>query len=155
IDSRIEAAVTDIRRPLNEENDRLISQLEARDLVEVQRSLRRVDALRGEFSQKIDQIRADMLAQVKASAATVRVDQQRAIWITVFVTAIAAILILGLLFAGFVSSGITRPVRLLLQGTREVEAGQLDRSIDIVTRDEIGQLSAAFNRMVDQLRHKE
>ena len=53
------------------------------------------------------------------------------------------------------ASGITRPVRLLLQGTREVEAGQLDRSIDVTTQDEIGQLSAAFNRMVGQLRHNE
>ena len=153
IDGRIEAAVTDVRRFLNEENNQLISQLEAHDFPEVQRSLKRIDAFRDEFNQKIDQIRADMMAQVYASAATVMVDQQRAIWITVIVTAIAAIL--GLLFAGLVGTGITRPVRLLLQGTREVEAGQLDRSIDVVTRDEIGQLTAAFNRMVDQLRHKE
>jgi adenylate cyclase len=81
------------------------------------------------------------------------VNQQRAIWITVIVTAIAAIL--GLLFAGLVGGGITRPVRLLLQGARDVEAGQLDRLIDVVTRDEIGQLTAAFNRMVGQLRQKE
>ena len=153
IDGRIEAAVTDVRQLLNDENSRLIGQLEAHDFPEVQRSLKRIDALRDEFNQKIDQIRADMLAQVKASAARVMVDQQRAIWITVIVTAIAAIL--GLLFAGLVGTGITRPVRLLLQGTREVEAGQLDRPIDVVTRDEIGQLTAAFNRMVDQLRHKE
>ena len=153
IDGRIEAAVTDVRRLLNEENSQVISQLEAHDFPEVQRSLKRIDAFRDEFNQKIDQIRADMLAQVYASAATVMVDQQRAIWITVIVTAIAAIL--GLLFAGLVGTGITRPVRLLLQGTREVEAGQLDRSIDVVTSDEIGQLTAAFNRMVGQLRHKE
>ena len=153
IDGRIEATVTDVRRLLNEENSQLISQLEARDFPEVQRSLKRIDAFRDEFNQKIDQIRADMLAQVYASAATAIVDQQWAIWITVIVTAIAAIL--GLLFAGLVGTGITRPVRLLLQGTREVEAGQLDRSIDVVTHDEIGQLTAAFNRMVGQLRHKE
>ena len=153
IDGRIEAAVTDVRRLMNEENSQLISQLEAHDFPEVQRSLQRIDAFRDEFNQRIDQIRADMLAQVYASAATVMVDQQRAVWITVIVTAIAAIL--GLLFAGLVGAGITRPVRLLLQGTREVEAGQLDRSIDVVTRDEIGQLTAAFNRMVGQLRHKE
>ena len=153
IDGRIEAAVTDVRRLLNEENSRVISQLEAHDFPEVQRSLKRIDVLRDDFNQRIDQIRADMLAQVYASAATVMVDQQRAIWITVIVTAIAAIL--GLLFAGLVGTGITRPVRLLLQGTREVEAGQLDRSIDVVTSDEIGQLTAAFNRMVGQLRHKE
>ncbi len=153
IDGRIEAAVTDVRRLMNEENSQLISQLEAHDFPEVQRSLQRADALRDEFSQRISQIRAGMLAQVHASAATVMVNQQRAIWITVIVTATAAIL--GLLFAGLVGAGITRPVRLLLQGTREVEAGQLDRSIDVVTRDEIGQLTAAFNRMVGQLRHKE
>ncbi len=153
IDGRIEAAVTDGRRLLNEENSKLISQLEAHDFPEVQRSLQRTDTLREHFNQRIDHIRASMLAQVHASAATVMVNQQRAIWITVIVTAIAAIL--GLLFAGLVGAGITRPVRLLLQGTRDVEAGQLDRSIDVVTHDEIGQLTAAFNRMVGQLRHKE
>ena len=153
VDGQIEAAVTEIRRFLNEENSRLISQLEAHDFPEVQRSLERSDAFRDEFNQRIDQIRAGMLAQVHASAATVMVDQQRATWITVIVTAIAAVL--GLLFAGLVGGGITRPVRLLLQGTRDVEAGQLDRSIDVVTRDEIGQLTAAFNRMVGQLRQKE
>jgi nitrogen fixation/metabolism regulation signal transduction histidine kinase len=150
IDDRIEAAVTDVRRLLNEEHSQLISQLEAHDFPEVQRSLQRTDALRDQFNQRIDEIRGGMLAQVHASAATVMVNQQRAIWITVIVTAIAATL--GLLFAGLVGAGITRPVRLLLQGAREVEAGQLDRSIDVVTRDEIGQLTAAFNRMIGQLR---
>jgi class 3 adenylate cyclase len=153
IDGRIEADVTDVRRLMNEENSRVISQLEAHDFPEVQRSLQRSDALRDEFNERIDQIRTGMLAQVHASAATVMVDQQRATWIAVIVTAIAAIL--GLLFAGLVGTGITRPVRLLLQGARAVEAGELDRSIDVVTRDEIGQLTAAFNRMVGQLRQKE
>jgi adenylate cyclase len=153
IDGRIEAAVTDVRRLLNEEHSQLISQLDAHDFPEVQRSLQRADALRDQFNERIDQIRAAMLAQVHASAATVMVNQQRATWITGIVTAIAAIL--GLLFAGLVGGGITRPVRLLLQGARDVEAGQLDRSIAVVTRDEIGQLTAAFNRMVGQLRQKE
>ena len=153
IDGGIEAAITDVRRLLSEEQSRVISQLDAHDFPEVQRSLQRTDALRDQFNQKIDEIRASMLAQVQASAATVMVNQQRTIWVTDIVTAIAAIL--GLLFAGLVGGGITRPVRRLLQGTRDVEAGQLDRSIDVVTRDEIGQLTAAFNRMVGQLRQKE
>ena len=153
IDGGIEAAITDVRRLLSEEQSRIISQLDAHDFPEVQRSLQRTDALRDQFNQKIDEIRASMLTQVQASGATVIVNQQRTIWITDIVTAIAAIL--GLLFAGLVGGGITRPVRLLLQGTRDVEAGQLDRSIDVVTRDEIGQLTAAFNRMVGQLRQKE
>jgi adenylate cyclase len=92
LDGRIEAAIADIRPLLNEERSRLISQLKARDFAETQRSLERTDVLRDEFNQRIDQIRAGMLAQVHASAVTVMVDQQRATWITVIVTAIAAIL---------------------------------------------------------------
>ena len=66
------------------------------------------------------------------------------------VTLLAAIV--GLIFANLVSGGIIRSVRQLLDGTRAVEAGRLDQSIDVRTSDEIGQLAAAFNRMVVQLR---
>jgi class 3 adenylate cyclase len=153
IDDRIDNAVNDLRRHIDEESAQLRSQLEVRDFAEARRTLQRVDNLRDESIRKIEEIRDDMLVQVYASSSTVIRDQQRAIIITFIVTAIAAIL--GLLFAILVSGGITKPVRQLLEGTREVEAGNLDRSIDVRTRDEIGQLSAAFNRMIEQLRHKE
>jgi class 3 adenylate cyclase len=153
IESRIDTATSDLRRHLNDETAQMLPLLDARDFVEARRALARVDAFRDEFNQKIDTIRADMLAQVHASAATVMRDQQRAILVSAIVTALAAIL--GLIFAILVSDGITRPVRRLLEGTRAVEAGRLDGSIDITTRDEIGQLSAAFNRMVEQLRQNE
>lgn len=68
-------------------------------------------------------------------------------------TALAAIV--GLAFALLVSSGITRPVRLLLAGTREVEAGRFDKPITVSTQDEIGELARAFNRMIEQLRQNE
>ena len=153
IDTNIDNAVNELHRHLNQESGQLLSQLEARDFVEARRTLARTDQARDEFNQKLDQVRADMLGQVNASAAVVLRNQQHAIVITVVVTALAAAL--GLLFAILVSGGITRPVRLLLEGTREVEAGHLERSIEVITGDEIGQLSAAFNRMVEQLRHKE
>jgi class 3 adenylate cyclase len=152
IDDRIDSALNEIRRHLNEENAQLLVQLNAQNFAEVRRILARADTLRDEFSQKIDGIRSDMLAQVFASASTAIKDQRQAMLISVAVTALAALL--GLLFAVLVSGGITRPVRLLLAGTREVEAGRLDGSIDVTTQDEIGELSTAFNRMVEQLRHK-
>jgi adenylate cyclase len=153
IDTNIDNAVNELHRHLNQENAQLMSQLESKDFAEARHTLARADEARDEFNQKLDQVRADMLAQVNASASVVLRNQQHAILITIVVTALAAAL--GLLFAILVSGGITRPVRLLLEGTREVEAGRLDRSIEIITGDEIGQLSAAFNRMVEQLRHKE
>lgn len=153
IDARIETAIADLRRHMNEEGIALLAQLEARDFMAVRRSLTRIDDLRDEFSQKIDAMRADMLGQVRFSAGIVMGDQKQAILISAAVTALAAAI--GLVFAILVSSGITRPVRRLLEGTREVETGRLDRSIDVTTSDEIGQLSAAFNRMIEQLRHNE
>jgi adenylate cyclase len=150
IDSRIDVATSDLRRHLNDEISQMLPLLDARDLAETRRALARVDEFRDEFNEKINTVRADMLAQVDASAATVIRDQQRAILVSAIVTVLAATF--GLIFAILVSGGITRPVLRLLEGTRAVEAGRLDGSIDVTTRDEIGQLSAAFNRMVEQLR---
>ena len=75
------------------------------------------------------------------------------IWIAAALTAIAAIL--GVLFSVLVSTSMARPVRRLLEGTRAVEAGNLDETLVATSRDEIGHLTAAFNRMVEQLRLKE
>lgn len=153
IDDRIENVTNDLARYLRDEYKRLMSLLEARNFSEARSSLARSDELRDEFNRKVDEIRGDMLGQVRADAKVTMRNQQTAIVISVILTILASVL--GLLFAMFVSIGITRPVRRLLEGTREVEAGKLDGSIDVTTRDEIGQLTAAFNKMVEQLRHKE
>ena len=155
IDSRIEDTNKDVLRYLDEEHSRLFPLLEAKtqDFAEIRKSLARIDTLRDELNQRIDSIRADMMTQVRTDAALTMRDQQKNIAISALLTALAAIL--GLTFSMFVSSGITRPVRRLLEGTRAVEAGQLDGSIDITTRDEIGQLTAAFNAMVARLRRNE
>ena len=138
---------------LSDEDAELLRQLDSKDLAEVRGTLARVDTLRDEFTQKIDAIRADMLSQVFASTSTVIRNQQREIVVSAIVTVLAATLGLG--FALLVSGGITRPVRRLLEGTRHVEAGRFDQLVSVSTRDEIGQLSAAFNRMVEQLRRNE
>jgi class 3 adenylate cyclase len=153
LEIRIETLVTETRHHLSNENAELIKQLDAGKFAEAQQVLVRIDKLRDEMNAKTDQIRADMQKQVYAGVATVIKDQQRAIVISAVITAVAATL--GLFFAILVSGGITQPVRRLLEGTREVEAGRLDGTVAVTTRDEIGQLSAAFNRMVEQLRQNE
>jgi class 3 adenylate cyclase len=153
IETRIEIAVTDLRRELAAEDAKLMKALDAGQFDQARSILTNVDNLRDQFVSKIEAIRADMLSQVFASTTTVIGHQRQAIIISGIVTALAAAV--GWIFALLVAGGITRPVRQLLQGTREVEAGRLDRSIDVSTQDEIGQLSAAFNRMVEQLRRNE
>jgi class 3 adenylate cyclase len=153
IDDRIENAINDLRRRLNEESATLLRQLDGRDMAGVRQAMSQIDALRDELNARIETIRSDMLAQVAAAAKNVMTAQNRTIVISAIVTGIAAVL--GFVFAMLVGSGITRPVMRLLEGTREVEAGRLDGSITITTEDEIGQLSAAFNRMIETLRHNQ
>ncbi|HWJ18377.1 MAG TPA: adenylate/guanylate cyclase domain-containing protein [Geobacterales bacterium] len=153
IESRIDSLMTESRRHLKQESGELLAALEARDFAAVRRSLARVDALRDELDEKIDSTRAEMVKVSYVAIATIRSEQTQAVLISVIVTILAAIV--GLIFANLVGGGISRPVRQLLEGTRAVEAGHLDQSIDVTTSDEIGQLAAAFNRMVIQLRDNE
>jgi HAMP domain-containing protein len=153
IESRIDSLMSDARRHLKQESGELLSNLDARDFATVRRSLARVDALRDELDEKIDATRIEMVRVSLGAIATIRSEQNQAVLTSGIVTLLAAIL--GLIFANLVSGGIIRPVRQLLEGTRAVEAGHLDQSIDVTTGDEIGQLAAAFNRMVVQLRDNE
>ncbi len=60
--------------------------------------------------------------------------------------------ILSALFAIFVTRGITKPVRKLMNASNKLAAGNTDISLGIKTKDEIGQLAAAFGRMVNAIR---
>lgn len=70
-------------------------------------------------------------------------------WLSIAVAGI------GFLFAVFLSwwgaARVTRPVRKLAAGAREVSAGQWHTRVDIRGSDEIAQLARAFNHMVQQL----
>ena len=67
-----------------------------------------------------------------------------------------AIMAAGLFLAASISfilsDAITRPVRKLLLGVQRVAGGDLESSIQVDRRDEIGKLATAFNDMVVQLR---
>ena len=153
LDSRVEALNSDSRRRLSSENNRLLVLLDKGDAKLIDEQLDRVDELRDELNQKLDGIRADMMALLRKDADITVRKQYQVMLISVILTFLAAVL--GLVFALLVSAGMTRPVRLLLEGTRAVEAGNLDGTLVATSQDEIGHLTAAFNRMVEQLRLKE
>ena len=79
--------------------------------------------------KKVDATRTDMVKVSYGAIATIRSEQTQAVLISATATLLAAIV--GLIFANLVSGGIIRSVRQLLEGTRAVEAGDLDQSIDV------------------------
>ncbi|MCP4269204.1 MAG: PAS domain S-box protein, partial [Candidatus Brocadiaceae bacterium] len=52
----------------------------------------------------------------------------------------------------FLGTRIVRPIRDLLTATAEVGRGELKRTVQVVTHDEIGELGIAFNKMTDDLK---
>jgi len=153
LDTRLETALNVSRRHLNTEIERMLPLIETGDTKAIDDGLARVDALRNELNQSLDSIRADMFALLRSEADRTRQKQSQVTIIAAVLTALAAIM--GLVFSMLVSAGMTRPVRKLLEGARAVEAGHLEEKLVVTTQDEIGQLTTAFNSMVEQLRLKE
>lgn len=53
---------------------------------------------------------------------------------------------------GFVVGGAVRPIRSLTEAATAFAAGDLSRSVEVNTKDEVGTLAEAFNQMGSQLR---
>ncbi len=69
-------------------------------------------------------------------------------------SAIFGIIVLTITFIGSIlfSKGLTRNLRLLTEGAKQIGAGDLKARIEINSRDEISELATSFNAMVDALR---
>jgi len=63
---------------------------------------------------------------------------------------------LGALVVGFLfARRLTRPIRALTVGVGRVAAGDLSQSLPVRSRDEVGQLTRAFNGMLEGLRQRD
>ncbi len=52
----------------------------------------------------------------------------------------------------YLARGVTEPIGMLAQGTREISSGNLDFRVEVRTRDELGILAESFNRMTGELK---
>jgi serine/threonine-protein kinase len=73
---------------------------------------------------------------------------------TVFQAFIAG-LVLAIFSAWVLARRVTRPVQRLVAATRQVAEGQYSGKIQVTSRDEIGELAAAFQRMLRELKEKQ
>jgi two-component system nitrogen regulation sensor histidine kinase NtrY len=60
-------------------------------------------------------------------------------------------ILVGIASSYWISIRVTRPVEKLVEGARAVSAGNWDARVDLRSKDEIGELAAAFNAMTGQL----
>jgi signal transduction histidine kinase len=62
---------------------------------------------------------------------------------------------IALIVARWLARGMTQPLRDMASAARRLEVGDYTARVDTESRDEVGQLAQAFNRMSDELEHVE
>ena len=61
-------------------------------------------------------------------------------------------IVLALFFAWFIAKNVTRPLKILIMGVKEVGKGNLDKKVDLKSGDEFELLAISFNKMVDEIK---
>ncbi len=125
---------------------------EARDLErQSEENLRRADRFAGLVNDALEGTVVNIHEHLGTTAREVERTQSMARRALLMFSGLvfAVSLALGMLFS---SRTIMRPIIRLHKGTEIIGAGNLDHKVGTATKDEIGQLSRAFDRMVDNLK---
>lgn len=69
--------------------------------------------------------------------------------------ATAMVFTVGIAFAVYLARRYTAPIHRLAEDFKKVSAGDLSVTFPVESKDEIGELAAAFNEMVEKLRERE
>ena len=75
----------------------------------------------------------------------------KGIYILLFLLMTLIIVFSATWFGLYLARGITEPIQMLAEGTREVAAGNLNYKVEVRADDEIGILVDSFNRMTGDL----
>jgi class 3 adenylate cyclase len=139
------------RASLTQHQDALIVALGAgEDPARLRQRLNKLDSERDQFDQRLDTTRSEMRDALGAAADATSKQQDYVVRAVLAITGLAGML--GLIFAGAFSRGMSLPVRRLVAGAKAVQAGNLDTVVGVTSRDEIGILTEAFNAMIAELR---
>lgn len=97
----------------------------------------------------LEQLREIFARQVTREGTLIQQEAERTGKIIVVITIIG--FVIATLLAWMMHLSITRPLKHLMQAADEIGSGNLDKRIEIDTRDELQQLGESFNRMTENL----
>lgn len=153
---RLERALKDIKneyKAFEARAEDLITLRNSVDLVKFNSLLPALDARQESFNDEIAVLRRHISDLTVAAVFRADRDEKRLLFSVVALTALATLL--SITFAFIVTRILVRTIRNLVTGTEAVENGDLDTEVPIISNDEIGRLTGAFNHMVGELRLKE
>ena len=107
------------------------------------------EMLVGNLDSKSRSMVSDAYQLAKISSARLIASQQRAYLLVLLFSLIMAVVVATVSFS--IHRGVVKPIRKLHEGTEIIGAGNLNYKVGTMAKDEVGQLSRAFDRMTIQL----
>ena len=111
-----------------------------------------LDQARDALNTESEAVRREMLKLLDQAMRETITEQSRSVRYGIIL--LAAALTIGLVVAAAMTVNLVRPLRRLVKGALAVQGGSLDTELPVTSHDEIGDLTAAFNAMVRELRTK-
>ena len=106
-----------------------------------------------ELERQLAVITDEVVALTQQAARNVAKAEYWALRINILATAVAALF--SLIVSGMIARGLVRPIHSLVDAAQEIERGNLTPQLEVRSKDEIGNLTHAFQEMSAELRHKE
>ena len=103
----------------------------------------RLAAVAVELTKIFDDIRAGQNAKMKSAQASA---------VTMAVSFVVGAILLGVFVAFVIARGISRPTSEMATVAEAISVGEIDHSIELNSKDEIGILADAFRRLIDYMK---
>jgi len=154
--ARIEGRLDFVRRqiePFKNLADRVLDNYEAGRIEEARALLAGFSRFEEAFGPDIAAIRTGLARIAENSIAETYGQEQSLRLLTIGLFIVAAVI--GLAMAAILASRIVAQLRGLVTSAAAVESGDLVAALPVTSKDEVGQLTRAFNHMVGELKSKE
>ena len=154
--SRIQGSLTAMRTQLTPYvglGERVLDLLLSGKKTEALDQLARFEPFEGVFGLELGTIRKELENFTAKSMADAAGSEQANLVMSIGLFAMAAAV--GLAFSIWIAGHIIGALRRLISGAEAVERGEHLAALPVTVRDEIGQLTEAFNRMIAELKAKE
>jgi adenylate cyclase len=133
--------------------EELVRALDAGRIKEARALVPRFKPFEQAWGPDMGALRGELTGLTKTSTESTYAQEARVLRLNFVLFAIAAVLGIGVSAVG--ASRLVRTLWRLVEGAKAIEAGDLTITLPVTSRDEIGQLSQAFNSMAGQLRSNE
>ena len=125
----------------------------AGDHATANQQLNLLNDIQGTVQNQRELVNSKMAAWSGSATKATEQRERRVFWLTIAAT--TSTVLLGLAVAALITTRLSRPVRSLAIAMRDVQQGNLDIQLPVISSDEVGRLTDSFNFFVKELRSKE